>query len=728
MSTEASPAARIPLAEADKLREGNHTQPHAVLGAHPCDDGVVVRAFHPQAARCLCLFEGGELELSNLGRGLFGGVLAGASLPLSYRLRYVTAGGTQWERDDPYRFLPTVSDVDEHLFNEGTHRRLWEALGARVLEVDGVSGTAFAVWAPSAARVSVVGDFCGWDGRVFPMRSLGSSGLWELFLPGVDAGALYKYELKDASGRVALKADPLARAMQLPPETASVVTRSSYTWGDEAWMTARPERDPVRLPMAVYELHLGSWARDGERFLTYRELAPRLVEHVQRYGFTHVELLPVSEHPYYPSWGYQVSAYFAPTARYGSPDDLRYLVDTLHQAGIGVIVDWVPAHFPRDTFALARFDGTALYEHADPRQGEHPDWGTLIFNFGRHEVRSFLVSNALYWLEELHVDGLRVDAVASMLYLDYSREEGEWLPNEHGGRENLAAMSLLRAFNDAVREQAPGCFTVAEESTSWAGVTSATAVGGLGFTFKWNMGWMHDTLSYFARDPIHRGHHQDELTFAMIYEQSERFVMPLSHDEVVHLKKSLLEKMPGDFWQKLANLRLLYTYMWTRPGKKLLFMGAELATSHEWNHETQLEWHLQDDPQRAGVGRCLEALGALYHAHPCLWRGDHDPGQSFRWIDCNDRERSILVYEREDGDDRLLVALNLTPVPREVYRVGVTGSGTYRRVFDSDDAAFGGSEAYTDAEVTSEPIPHHGQPHSVLLRLPPLGAVVYAPA
>ena len=515
--------------------------------------------------------------------------------------------------------------------------------------------------------------------------------------------------------------------MQVPPETASVVTDSTYAWGDDAWMRARPQRDVLREPLAVYELHLGSWVRDGERMLGYRELAPKLVEHVQRYGFTHVELLPVAEHPYYPSWGYQVSGYYAPTSRYGSPDDLRFLVDTLHQAGIGVIVDWVPAHFPRDTFALARFDGTALYEHADPRRGEHPDWGTLIFNYGRHEVRSFLVSNALYWLEQLHIDGLRVDAVASMLYLDYSREEGEWLPNEHGGRENLDAIEFLRAFNDAVREEAPGCFTVAEESTSWAGVTSPTAVGGLGFTLKWNMGWMHDTLAYFARDPLHRGHHQDELTFAMIYEQSEKFVMPLSHDEVVHLKQALAEKMPGDFWQKLANLRLLYSYMWTRPGKKLLFMGAELATWREWDHERQLDWELAQDPQRAGVAACLAALGRLYADHPCLWRGDADPGQSFRWIDCNDRERSILVYEREDGDDRLLVAANLTPVPRPNYRVGASRPGGYRRVFDSDDAAFGGSDVETLAAASTEPVPCHGQPQSLLLHLPPLGVVVYAP-
>ncbi len=714
-----------------RLVAGDHSEPHAVLGAHAAGTGVVVRAFHPDATGAECVLEdGAAVAMEALGRGgVFAAYLEGRAVPLRYRVRFRFEGGAVWEREDPYRFLPTVGELDEHLFAEGTHRRLWECLGAHVRQMDGVDGTAFAVWAPSARRVSVVGDFCRWDGRLYPMRQLGVSGIFELFVPGVAAGALYKYEIKTQEGMIRVKTDPLAAAIEHPPGTASRVVASQHRWGDGDWMAARPGRDPTREPVAVYELHLGSWARvpeEGNRTLTYREIAPRLVSHVKRLGFTHVELLPVMEHPFTGSWGYQVSGYYAPTARYGTPDDFRFFVDYCHQHGIGVILDWVPAHFPRDDFALRRFDGTALYEHADPRLGEHPDWGTLVFNYGRSEVRNFLLANALYWLNEFHADGLRVDAVASMLYLDYSRREGEWVPNVYGGRENLEALGFLRAVSDAVRQDAPGAVTVAEESTAWPGVTRPTVEGGLGFTFKWNMGWMHDTLEYFRKEPVHRRYHQDQLTFAMLYEHSERFVMPLSHDEVVHGKGSLLGKMPGDRWQQFANLRLLYTYMYTRPGKQLLFMGSELAPDAEWNHDVSLDWHLTADPSRAGLLAFFEDLGRLYRETPVLWRADPDP-EGFAWIDCADRENSVVSYVRRAAGAFLVVVLNLTPVPREDYRIGVPLPGRYACRFSSDDPRYGGSEFETPPAVDAEPVGFHGYPQSVRLRLPPLGALVLSP-
>jgi 1,4-alpha-glucan branching enzyme len=561
------------------------------------------------------------------------------------------------------------------------------------------------------------------------MRSLGGSGVFELFVPGVEAGALYKFEIRTREGALRVKSDPLARAMEAPPGTASHVERTAHRWGDDAWMQARARRDPAREPLAVYEVHLGSWARvpeEGDRPLGYREIAPRLARHVRELGFTHVELLPVAEHPFTGSWGYQVTGYYAPTARYGTPDDFRFFVDHLHQQGIGVILDWVPAHFPRDDFALRRFDGTPLYEHADPRRGEHPDWGTLIFDYGRREVSNFLIANALYWLEVFHVDGLRVDAVASMLYLDYSRQPGEWAPNPHGGRENLDAVAFLRALHDAIAACQPGCFTAAEESTAWPGVTRPTAEGGLGFTFKWNMGWMHDTLRYFSREPAHRRWHQDELTFAMLYERSERYLMPLSHDEVVHGKGSLLARMPGDQWQRFANLRALLAYQWTRPGKKLVFMGTELAPEAEWSHERSLDWHLAGDPLRAGLARYLAELGALYRDEPCLWRSDPD-ADGFAWIDCEDRAHSVLSYLRRDGERALAVVLNLTPVPRADYRVGVPDARTWCLRLDGDDPRFGGSGFGAHARVASEDLPWHGQPRSLSLRLPPLAALVLVP-
>ncbi|MGH7720325.1 MAG: 1,4-alpha-glucan branching protein GlgB, partial [Gemmatimonadaceae bacterium] len=693
----------------------------------------VVRAYHPDAIAVVCLLDDGDtfaLERPEGAGGLFATFIPGATLPLRYRLRFRFEGGATWQRGDPYRFLPSIGDVDLHLFNEGTHRSLWQKLGAHPRQMDGEHGVAFAVWAPNAARVSVVGDFNAWDGRLLPMRMMGSSGVFELFVPDVRPGALYKYEILTPQGMIRLKTDPFASAMERPPSTASRVVRDdTYEWGDREWMAARPAREHVREPMLIYEVHLGSWARVPEqesRSLTYREIAPRLVEHVKRFGFTHVELLPVMEHPFTGSWGYQVSGYYAPTARYGTPDDFRYLVDTCHQEGIGVILDWVPAHFPKDDWALRRFDGTAVFEHEDPRLGEHPDWGTLIFNLGRNEVRNFLVANALYWLTEFHADALRVDAVASMLYLDYSRKAGEWLRNRYGGRENLDAIEFFKALNETIRLEAPGCFTVAEESTAWPGVTKPVQEGGLGFTFKWNMGWMHDTLKYFALDSVYRRHHQDDLTFAMIYEYSEHFIMPLSHDEVVHLKRSLLEKMPGDVWQKLANLRALLTYMYTRPGKKLLFMGSEIATWSEWNHDASLDWHLLQDPARARFATFMEHLGRLYRDHPALWRRDVDY-DGFSWIDVADRDSSILSYVRSDGADHVVIVLNLTPLPREDYRIGVPSAAPYEELFNSDDRRFGGSEFGTLPRVEPERVPFHGYGQSVRLRLPPLGVIVLGP-
>jgi 1,4-alpha-glucan branching enzyme len=715
------------------LRRGEHHDPHALLGADPAPGpagGWVVRAFHPDAAAAELRPEGAApLPLLALGGGLFGALLPRADRPPRYRLRFRFADGRLWERGDPYRFLPTLGELDLHLIGEGTHRRLWQVLGAHPRRVDGEEGTAFAVWAPNAVRVSRVGDFCGWDGRLLPMRSLGRSGVFEIFAPGVGPGALYKYEIRTREGALRLKADPLARAQELPPGTASRVVASHFEWTDADWLARRTRSDPPREPVSIYEVHLGSFARvpeEGDRFLGYREIAPRLVAQAKRFGFSHLELLPLAEHPFYGSWGYQVTGYYAPTARYGSPDDLRFLVDTCHANGIGVILDWVPAHFPRDDFALRRFDGTALYEHEDPRLGEHPDWGTLIFNYGRAEVRNFLVANALYWLREFHVDALRIDAVASMLYLDYSREEGDWLPNPHGGRENLEAIAFLRETNRVVREEVPGAFTVAEESTAWGGVTRPVEHGGLGFTFKWNMGWMHDTLLFAARDPLYRGFHLDELSFSMLYEYSERFLNPLSHDEVVHGKGSLLSKLPGDRWQKLANLRLLLAYQFTRPGKPLLFMGTELAPEGEWRHDWSLDWHLEADPPRQGLGRFLEDLGRLYRECSPLWRRDHEP-DGFEWIDCSDRQHAVMAYLRRDGGAHALVVLNWTPQPRPDYRVGAPEEGSYRLSLSSDAARYGGSGLAIPARVASEPVPWHGRKHSLRLCLPPLGALVLEP-
>jgi 1,4-alpha-glucan branching enzyme len=631
---------------------------------------------------------------------------------------------------------PTIGALDLHLFGEGHHRRLWEMLGAHPRLHEGVVGVSFAVWAPNAKAVRVVGDWNSWDGRVHPMRSLGSSGVWEIFLPGVAAGAHYKYELVTSDGRLILKTDPMAFALEPPPDTASVVVDDpAHEWGDDAWMQARSTTNLLRSPMAVYEVHLGSWRHadgDGEdRRLTYRELAEQLPAYVADLGFTHVEMMPVAEHPFSGSWGYQVSGYYAPTSRFGSPDDFRALVDALHQRGIGVILDWVPAHFPRDEFALARFDGTALYEHADPRQGEQPDWGTLVFNFGRNEVRNFLVANALYWIEQFHADGLRVDAVASMLYLDYSRQEGQWVPNRFGGRENLDAVAFVKELNEAVFGLHPGATVIAEESTAWPGVSRPTYLGGLGFGFKWNMGWMHDTLDYFSHDPVHRRFHHGELTFGLLYAWTENFVLPLSHDEVVHGKGSLLNKMPGDRWQQLANLRALFGWMWAHPGKQLLFMGGEFGQEREWNHETQLDWWILDQwDEHRRLRSMVRSLNEVYRAEPALWENDMDPG-GFAWIDANDGEQSVLSFLRRRADggvaDAVACVANLTPVPRYGYRIGLPAPGRWRELLNTDAVEWGGSGVGNYGAVVADEMPWHGQRWSAAITLPPLGVLWLTP-
>ena len=712
------------------LLEGRHANPHMVLGPHADAAGITVRAFQPTAADCFIVRDGVATAMRDEGDGFFAITLpAGDALP-HYTLRFLAHDGHTWDRGDPYRQAPVVGEMDLYLFNEGTHRKLWSMLGAHLRTIGGDEGTAFVVWAPNAERVSVVGDWCNWDGRQFPMRLLAGSGLWEIFVPGVNANALYKFELRTRTGDLRLKTDPMAFKMESAPATSSIVVREgTHAWKDDDWMTTRVHRDEAHEPVHIYEVHLGSWMRvpeEGNRSLSYREIAPRLAAHVKRLGFTHVELLPVMEHPFYGSWGYQVTGYFAPTSRYGSPDDLRFLIDTLHQANIGVFLDWVPAHFPKDDYALRRFDGTALYEHEDPRLGEHPDWGTLIFNYGRREVRNYLVANALYWLNEFHVDGLRVDAVASMLYQDYSREAGNWVPNRYGGRENLEAIDFLREMNAVVHQEAPGCVTIAEDSTAWPGVTKPIREGGLGFTFKWNMGWMHDTLEYFEKDPIYRRYHQDLLTFAMIYEHSENFTMPLSHDEMVHLKGSLYEKMPGDHWQKLANLRTLFAYMVTRPGKSLLFMGSEIAEPCEWNHDQSLDWHLAAEPDRAAFMRFMERLGKVYAATSAFWQLDPDP-RGFEWIDVNDRANSVLSFIRRSNDGHAVIVLNLTPTPHGAYRIGVPEGGEYTCLLSTDAREWGGSGYGEFAVVQANDIPYHGRRYSIEVALPPLSAVVLAP-
>jgi 1,4-alpha-glucan branching enzyme len=724
--------------EIRSLVELKHRAPHQLLGMHPLGDGsgLVVRAFVPGATKVevqpVHEKDKPSFKLQRIHEsGLFEGVTRSADRVYAYDL--VIADGSKSVRRtrDPYSFLPTLGDSDLYLFGKGDERRIYEKLGAQLRTIDGVAGTSFAVWAPNAQRVSVVGDFNHWDGRYHAMRSLGSSGVWEIFIPGVGEGAHYKYEIRNHHGHISLKTDPYGFFFEKAPKSAAIVWNPNrFQWTDEAWMQQRRQRDSLRSPMSVYEVHIGSWRKKSvaESF-SYRELAEPLIQHVKKIGFTHVEFLPVAEHAFYPSWGYQVTGFYAPTSRYGTPEDFKYLVNALHEAGIGVIVDWVPAHFPRDDWALASFDGTALYEHEDPRKGAHQDWGTLIFNFGRHEVSNFLIANALFWCDQFHIDGLRVDAVASMLYLDYSRKEGEWIPNQYGGRENLEAIEFLRKFNHVTHVEFPGVVTIAEESTAWPLVTRPPYIGGLGFSFKWNMGWMHDTLNYFRRDPIYRKHHQNDLTFAMLYHHHENFVLPLSHDEVVHGKGSLLGRMPGDDWQRFANLRILLGYQWLFPGKKLLFMGGEIGQSAEWNANGEVDWWLLNaGPYHRGLLQFMEDVNRLYRSEPGLWQADYDPA-GFYWVDCSDHENSVLSFVRQNTDrtSELLVVLNLTPVPRYRYRIGLSRSGRWREVLNSDAASYGGGNVGNLGGVTAEEMKWHNQAYSAELTLPPLSIIALKP-
>src|SRR5256714_890401 len=635
-------------------------------------------------------------------------------------------GKSAASRFKPSEFAPTLGDIDLRLFGEGRDLRIYDKLGAHAITHAGKRGVAFAVWAPAADRVSVIGNFNGWDVSENQMRRLGASGVWETFIPGLKPGELYKYAIQTA-GHEFFKADPYAFMMEVPPDTSSVVFKSKYKLRDRVWLTKRKKRQAWREPLSIYEVHFGSWRRVAEednRPLTYRDLAPLLADYAKQNGFTHVEFLPLKEHPYGPSWGYQVSAYFAPSSRYGTPDDLRFLVDHLHQKGIGVIMDWVPAHFPKDAFALGRFDGTALYEHLDPRKGEHPDWGTYIFNYGRNEVRNFLIANALYWLREFHLDGLRVDAVASMLYLDYSRKEGEWVPNEFGGRENLEAISLLKELNEVTHRECPGTLMIAEESTAWPAVSHPVYAGGLGFDFKWNMGWMHDTLKYFQTDPLFRGGNHNALTFGLLYAWSENFILPFSHDEVVHMKGALVNKMPGDEWQKFANLRALYAYMWAHPGKKLLFMGGEFGQWREWNETDSLDWHLLETPLHKGVQSLIQDLNKLYKKHGALWEADTDPS-GFQWIEVDNAAENVAAFRRiapSTGKEIICVG-NFSPVVRENHRIGLPRKGTYKQILNTDNEKYGGGGIGVVRSIKAEKIPSHGYDYSAAITLPPLGTM-----
>jgi 1,4-alpha-glucan branching enzyme len=741
----------IPTEELDRLANGRHHDPHHLLGRH----GSVVRALRP-GAQAMFVLTGEPAQSAPMHLIHPGGVWEADIDPKteSYRfeVEYSTdAAAPRFVYDDPYRLWPTLGDVDLHLLGEGRHLRLWEVLGAHPRQHQGLAGTAFAVWAPSAKAVRVVGDWNFWDGRLHPMRALGSSGVWEIFIPGVGAGARYKFEIVGADNRLMLRADPMAFATEVPPGTASIIANApAHDWSDAGWLRQRAEGDQLARPISIYEMHLGSWRYTddgfgGQRPLTYRELAEQLPDYLDELGFTHVEFLPVAEHPFGGSWGYQVTSYYAPTARFGGPDDFRALVDALHRRNIGVIVDWVPAHFPRDEFALARFDGTALYEHADPRKGAHPDWGTLVFNLSRNEVRNFLLANALYWVEQFHIDALRVDAVASMLYLDYSRKAGEWIPNEFGGRENLEAVSFLKDVNETVFSLYPGATTMAEESTAWPAVSRPTYVGGLGFGFKWNMGWMHDTLSYFQTDPIYRSYHQNELTFGLVYAWHENFILPLSHDEVVHGKRSLLNKMPGDRWQQLANLRALYAWMWAHPGKQMLFMGGEIAQEREWTEEHSLDWHVLEWEDHRRVQQMVGELNRLYRAQPAFWEQDFSP-DGFRWIDASDAAHNVLsfyrirngsadgphpTWPREDHTvpaDVVACVANLSPVPQLGYRLGLPRAGRWIELLNTDAQEWGGSGLGNAGQVWAEERGWHGQPASAEVTLPPLGVLYLVPA
>ena len=721
---------------ADVLREHRH-DPFSVLGMHQEEiDGkqrLTVRALVRNAASVDVVDVASPTKTFALEQadsdGIFTGVIPRRTNVFRYQLRIQQHDGNIRETRDPYSFLPVLSDFDLHLFSEGNHFRICDKLGAHLTTIDNTKGVHFAVWAPNAKGVSVVGDFNNWDGRYHLMRVLGNSGVWEIFIPGLDQGALYKFEILTPEGHLVLKSDPYGFHHEVPPRSASVVINiDDRKWNDDDWMATRHERNWLDSAVAVYEVHLGSWRRvpeEDSRPLNYRELAEQLTEYVKDMGFTHVELLPIAEHPYTRSWGYQVSGFYAPSSRWGSPEDLQFFVEHMHRNGIGVLMDWVPAHFPRDAHALARFDGTALYEHEDPKQGEHLDWGTLIFNYGRNEVRNFLLSNAMFWLDRYHIDGLRVDAVASMLYLDYSRPEGEWIANQYGGNENLEAVEFLKQFNILTHGQYPGILTIAEESTAWPGVTKPTYLGGLGFSLKWNMGWMHDMLTYMSKEPIYRRHHQDLITFALLYAFHENFVLTLSHDEVVHGKRALLDKMPGNWWDKFANLRAFYGFMYGHPGKKTLFMGCEFGQWNEWDSENSLDWNLLEYPLHQGLKRLVRDLNYLYRSQPALYENDfHHSG--FEWIDFHDVDRNVISFLRraKAPENFVVFVTNFSPMIRFEYRIGVPESGYYQEMLNTDSSSYGGSGAGNSGGVCADPVPWQGRPWSVKLTLPPLSTLV----
>lgn len=731
----------------EALLRAEESDPFRLLGPHWVERGgkpaLAIRAFRPDALEASVAWDSSQTS-HPAGRirpaGIFEAIIdlsalglsSGASIaPSAYRLRFRFPDGAEFETYDAYAFPPILSEYDLYLSGEGTHYLKYEKLGAHVREVAGVRGVQFGVWAPNAGRVSVVGDFNSWDGRVSAMRSRGASGIWEIFLPGLDEGALYKFEIRSRVGEhLGLKSDPYGFAAELRPKTASIVCNiDRYGWKDSAWLEARAKRDWLHSPMSVYEVHLGSWRRKADednRWLTYRELADQLIPYAKQMGYTHLELMPIMEHPFDASWGYQTVGYYAVTSRFGAPADFMYFVDRCHQEGLGVILDWTPAHFPRDAHGLAFFDGTHLYEHEDPRRGAHPDWGTLVFNYGRNEVQNFLISNALFWIDKYHIDGLRVDAVASMLYLDYSRAPGEWVPNAFGGRENLEAIAFIKRLNEVLHVRHPGALMIAEESTSWPAVSRPTYIGGLGFDLKWNMGWMNDVLLYMSLDPIHRKHHHSKLTFSMLYAFHENFVLPLSHDEVVHSKGALLEKMPGDDWQKFANLRLLFAYLFAHPGKKLHFMGCELAQRNEFWEASSVDWALEASPPHRGVQRLLADLNRLHVGEPALHEVDFE-WSGFEWLEVNDAPASVLSFMRraKNGDDFIIAVCNFTPVVRENYRIGVPRPGFYREIFNSDSTYYGGTDVGNSGGVRAEPFPWNDRPYSIKLRLPPLAAAYF---
>lgn len=725
----------------DAIRGGYHGDPFAVLGPHIIDldgkSGLAIRLFQPYARHVQVLIEEGDATVEYAAEritddGYFELVVPDRATIPRYRLRIESWEGQTYEVHDAYAFGPILGEMDIYLFAEGNHLRVYEKLGAHLHEMDGVRGVAFAVWAPNAERVSVIGSWNRWDGRIHPMRRR-EAGIWEIFIPDIGEGAFYKYEIKSRfAGWMAAKTDPYGFYTELRPGTASIVfDLDQYSWNDDEWMARRAAANALDAPISIYEVHLGSWRRvpeEGERWLTYRELAHQLVDYVKSMGYTHIELLPIAEHPYDGSWGYQVLAYYAPTSRFGTPADFMYFVDYCHQNGIGVFLDWVPGHFPKDISGLNYFDGTHLYEHADPRLGEHQDWGTLIFNYGRNEVRNFLLANALYWLDKYHIDGLRVDAVASMLYLDYSRKPGEWIPNIYGGRENLEAIAFLRRFNELVHEHYPGTVTIAEESTAWPMVSRPTYLGGLGFDMKWNMGWMNDALAYISKDPLYRRYHHNLLTFSLVYAFTENFILPISHDEVVHGKGSLIGKMPGDLWQKFANVRAFLGYMYAHPGKKLLFMGNDFGQFREWDEGRSLDWHLLEYDSHRGLQQCVRDLNRLFVEEPALHQEDFG-WEGFEWIDFHDVDNSIIAFLRwtRDRTDCIVVVSNFTPVPREGYRVGVPKPGFYREILNSDAEIYGGSNVGNAGGLPADEIPWQGQPASILITLPPLATVYFKP-